>query len=51
MVGAPAAFADTTVHGLSGDDCVFIKDPYVTLTPSITAGAGEVHFYGVSECQ
>lgn len=50
ILAAPAASADTTVRGVSGGDCLTIEDPYVTVTPSITFGAGSVQFGGVSEC-
>jgi len=50
ILAAPAASADTVVRGASGGDCVEIEDPYVTVTPNITFGAGSIKFGGVSEC-
>lgn len=50
LLSTPAAFADVVVNGVHGSGCAEVDDPYVTVTPSITAGAGKVFFYGVSEC-
>jgi hypothetical protein len=50
LLSAPAASAAVVVNGVHGTSCVEVDDPYVTVTPSITAGAGKVFFYGVSSC-
>ncbi len=50
FAAAPAASADTTLHGRHGGDCLTITDTAVNYSPT-SVTIGKIEFTGVSDCE